>query len=192
MAARPPLPEPHDAPADPQQPPLALKEASGDHAPTRVVEASFRRKQHRLGRVEYGRLSAICSITVAVRGRQPVFADSSVATVAVTVLREHGTRTGVTVHAYCVMPDHVHLLLSPSARADLVRFVAEFKGLVQREAWKRGVEGAFWQRGFWDHFLRTDENLLAAIQYVLNNPVRAGLATSASTYPFSGVDERYR
>jgi putative transposase len=144
------------------------------------------RRHHRLALASYAQPGALCSITIAVRGRRPVFADPSVATAAVKVLREHAGATGVTVYAYCIMPDHVHLLLEPSATHDVITFVGQFKNLAQRAAWRHGVTGAFWQRSFWDHFLRVDEDIERVVAYVLNNPVRAGLVPEWRNYPFSG------
>jgi hypothetical protein len=66
-----------------------------------------------------------------------------------------------------------------------VTFV-QFKNLAQREAWRLGVKGVFWQTTFWDHFLRGDERLAHAIEYVLNNPVRSGLVERWCDYRFSG------
>ena len=55
------------------------------------------------------------------------------------------------------MPEHVHLILGASPTGDIVTFVGQFKNLAQREAWRRGIEGTFWQTSFWDHCLRADE-----------------------------------
>jgi len=129
----------------------------------------------------------VCSVTIAVTGRQQVFGHAEVTTAAVNVLHERADMTGVIVHAYCVMPDHIHLVLSPSATCDIMRFVGEFKNLTQRAAWALGVRGAFWQRSFWDHFVRGDEDLARLLAYVLQNPVRSGLVLHAEDYPFSGV-----
>jgi REP element-mobilizing transposase RayT len=84
------------------------------------------------------------------------------------------------------MPDHVHLILGASPSCDIVTFVGQFKNLAQREAWRLGVKGAFWPTSFWDHFLRGDERLEHAIEYVLNNPVRSGLVARWCDYQFSG------
>jgi REP element-mobilizing transposase RayT len=135
-------------------------------------EDSQRRRRIRLAPNAYAEVGAICSITVAVKDRTPVFADPTVADAAVDVLRRHAAETGVPVYAWCVMPDHVHLVLGASPTCDMVTFVGQFKNLAQREAWRLGVKGAFWQASFWDHFLRGDERLEQVIEYVMNNPVR--------------------
>ncbi|HLB11726.1 MAG TPA: transposase, partial [Dehalococcoidia bacterium] len=87
---------------------------------------------------------------------------------------------------YCLMPDHVHLVLGPSASSDIVTFVGQYKNLSQRAAWTRGVKGRFWQTRFWDHFVRAEEQVEQVVQYVLNNPVRKGLVDHWGAYPFSG------
>ena len=84
------------------------------------------------------------------------------------------------------MPDHVHLVIGPSVRCDIVTFVGQFKNLAQRAAWQAGVHGRFWQRSFWDHFLRTEESVESAVLYVLHNPVRAGLVAEWRDYLHSG------
>ena len=46
--------------------------------------------------------------------------------------------------------------------------------------------GSFWQQGFWDHFLRANAELHVAVEYVIANPVRAGLVEDGRRYPYSG------
>jgi REP element-mobilizing transposase RayT len=84
------------------------------------------------------------------------------------------------------MPDHVHLVLAPAAACDGVTFVGQFKNLAQRAAWAHGVAGAFWQRSFWDRLVRVGEPLEPLVEYVLSNPVRAGLVQTWSEYPDAG------
>ena len=136
---------------------------------------------------------AICSVTAATSHRRPVFAEPALARSTATVLRERARVTGVPVYAYCVMPDHVHLVLGPSASCDIITFVGQFKNLAQRAAWDLGVKGRIWQTGFFDHFLRREEDLEDVVGYVLGNlptgqagPIRAGLAETPDGYEFSG------
>ena len=85
------------------------------------------------------------------------------------------------------MPDHVHLLVVASDGADVTAFVRRFKqtsgfacsGLL-------GSDGPFWQRSYYDHVLRRDEDLESVRRYMRENPVRAGLVEVPEDYPFSG------
>ena len=108
------------------------------------------RQRIRLPAEVYAELSMIGSIPSAVTGRAPVIACPAVAAPLPTC-------SGVPVYAWCVMPDHVHLILGASATCDMVTVVGQFTHLAQRDAWRRGIKGAFWQTSFWDHFLRDDE-----------------------------------
>ena len=141
---------------------------------------NLRRRRIRLPAEAYAELGIFRS------GRAPVFACPAVAAAAVDVLRRQAAATGVGVDAWCVMPDHVHLVIGASPTCDIVTFVGQFKNLAQREAWWRGIKGAFWQTRFWDHFLRGDERLEQVVEYVLNNPVRSGLVERWCDYRFSG------
>ena len=145
-----------------------------------------RRKRIRVDASCYAEPGGVCSITIAVKDRRRVFADPAVAAAAVCVLRERAAVTGVSVYAYCVMPDHVHVVLAPSLECDVVKFVGQFKNLAQRAAWRHGVVGAFWQASFWDHFLHADEDIERVVSYVLENPVRRGLVSHWPEYAFSG------
>ena len=140
----------------------------------------------RLPRVEYERPGAICSVTIGLQARRPIFSSEALASAAVEVLASLSSQTRVPAYAYCVMPDHVHLLIGPSEQCDITSFVARFKSLVYHEARKHGYAGTFWQRSFWDHFLRADEQVEHVAEYVLNNPVRKGLVGHWWEYPFAG------
>jgi REP element-mobilizing transposase RayT len=145
-----------------------------------------RRPSLRIRLDAYSDLHEVCFVTIPVRLRMPIFRDDSIARAAVEVLHDQAARTDVRVWAFCVMPDHVHLVVSPSERCDIIAFVGRFKSLVLRRAWSLGVEGTFWQPSFWDHFLRQNESKEHGVRYVLENPVRAGLVTRWSDYPYLG------
>jgi putative transposase len=145
-----------------------------------------RRKRTRLPLPAYADPGTLCSVTIGLHRRRPVFAAVRAAATAVEILREHATKTGVPIYGYCVMPDHVHLVLGPSVGCDIVTFVGQFKNLAQRAVWKLGLQGKLWQVGFYDHFLRLDEQIERVVEYVLDNPVRMGLVAGRGEYPFSG------
>ncbi len=85
------------------------------------------------------------------------------------------------------MPDHIHLLLSPSNICSITRFIGSFKSLCARKGWINfGLEKSFWQKRYYDHFLRKDEDIKEVALYILNNPVRKGLTTEWVEYPLCG------
>jgi len=84
------------------------------------------------------------------------------------------------------MPDHVHLLISASERESIIEFVGEIKSLSTKMAWQHGYSGTIWQRSFYDHFLRKDEDCKMVANYIVHNPVRAGIVEHWQNYPFSG------
>lgn len=96
---------------------------------------------------------------------------------------DHGQRCWM--HCVVVMPDHVHLLVTPFFCSNLQQVLQRLKGasgyrinqLLERR-------GQFWQREWFDHILRRDEDLRRKADYMLENPVRAGLVGTAGDYPW--------
>jgi REP element-mobilizing transposase RayT len=93
-----------------------------------------------------------------------------------------------------VMPDHVHLIFTPWIDYDamevwsLARIMDGIKGASAHRVNKAsGRKGRVWQAESFDHVLRSSENLDAKIQYLLENPMRAGLAIDWRTYPWLWV-----
>jgi putative transposase len=90
------------------------------------------------------------------------------------------------VIAYCFMPDHLHLLVEGNhPAADFREFVRIFK---QRSsfAWKRRKGTTLWQRSYFEHVLRDDEDTTGLAKYILENPARANLAKRPEDYPYLG------
>jgi len=92
-----------------------------------------------------------------------------------------------------LMPDHVHLIYSALRRADgweytLPDVMKSIKGRSARQinvALKRS--GPVWQEEFFDHVLRSNDSLVDRVDYVCQNPVRAGLVEKAEDYRWSSV-----
>ncbi|OGP73951.1 MAG: hypothetical protein A2W09_05935 [Deltaproteobacteria bacterium RBG_16_50_11] len=87
-------------------------------------------------------------------------------------------------YAYCLMPDHLHLLLSPK-ESNLVDLINQWKSFSANLLRENGVEGPCWQRAFYDHALRKEEDIRGVAEYIVNNPVRSGIVTNWVDYPFS-------
>jgi len=91
------------------------------------------------------------------------------------------------LHAWVVMPNHAHLLITP--RVDVPILLRRLKGASAREANKLlGQSGQpFWQDESYDHLVRDANEFHRIENYILQNPVRAGLARSAEEYPWCNV-----
>jgi REP element-mobilizing transposase RayT len=73
------------------------------------------------------------------------------------------------VRVFVVMPDHIHLLIRMSDTAVLRQVITQWKRWTARQG------GFKWQRDFFDHRLRSEESSREKAEYILQNPVRAGL-----------------
>ena len=123
---------------------------------------SRRRKKIRLPLVEYD-WTNIFSITVSTQDRYEWFAyHPRLADEIVSVVLHASRERGSGLFAWCVMPDHVHLLLRD---ADVVAFVRLFKGRCTPVARLFEKERRLWQRSFFDQGVRREESLLDIARY---------------------------
>ncbi|MBI3331706.1 transposase [Candidatus Peregrinibacteria bacterium] len=76
----------------------------------------------------------------------------------------------------CIMPHHVHVIVSPFSGFELQDIVQSWKSFTSKEANKiLGRAGQFWQPEYYDHLVRGENDLAHAIEYVWYNPEKAGL-----------------
>ena len=126
-------------------------------------------------------------VTFTTASRAPFFLDRSLAGTASAALT-HPDFLGTTVMlAWVLMPDHAHLLLQLGSREPLARVANRLKSASARKTNAvRGKTGALWSPGYYDHAMRVDEDLRTTAEYILANPVRAGLVERIEEYPFKG------
>ena len=125
---------------------------------------------------------------VIVRGnhRETVFLDHSDYETYLHRLAVYRARYAVTLHAYCLMPNHVHLVLGTAA-LPLDRFMQCLQqSYTQRFNRRYAQVGHVFQGRYKAFPCATDEYLVTLVRYVHQNPVRAGLAAHAEDYPYSG------
>lgn len=101
----------------------------------------------------------------------------------------HDHRRRYELYVAVVMPDHVHLILTPliderrNEISSLIEIMRGIKGAAGREINQQiGRNGAVWQEESFDHVLRCSEGLDAKVEYVLQNPVRRGLVAGWREY----------
>lgn len=120
-------------------------------------------------------------VTSATQDRRRLFQVTRNAELFLTTL--HHYREHYDLHAFVVMPDHVHLLLTPKLLT-LERVMQLIKGgFSYRLASKTPV----WQRSFTDHRIRDEEDFHLRRNYIHRNPVSARLAETPEAYPYSSA-----
>ena len=93
----------------------------------------------------------------------------------------------VGVRGYCLMPNHVHLIVVPETEEGLRRAIGEaHRRYTRRVNFREGWRGHLWQ-GRFASFVMDDRHLMAAMRYVELNPVRAGLVDKPEAYPWSSA-----
>lgn len=92
------------------------------------------------------------------------------------------------LHAFVVMPNHLHVLISPHPTITLERSVQFIKGgFSHRAKAEPGFVSEVWQRGFTDHRIRDFEDFARHVEYIPLNPVRAGIIMNAAEFQFSSA-----
>ncbi|MBQ7540817.1 MAG: transposase [Clostridia bacterium] len=154
------------------------------------------RKPNRLPDYDYSR-NGTYFITVCAKDRQPLFWTVGAATcrpqnpaigrpderlseigrlVETAILQIPTVYSFVSLDIFCIMPDHIHMILTlhasepdgrPIAAPTISTIVGSMKRWVSIQA-----GGSVWQKGFYDHVIRDEQDFLTKAQYIENNPVR--------------------
>jgi putative transposase len=141
------------------------------------------RRRIRLGRASYG-AGQCFFLTISTHLRAPIFRSYPELADEVTDIIVHTASERKTLlFAWCLMPDHLHLLAKDADIVELVRLV---KGRATPLLRRRESKRRLWQRSFYDHGLRADESIRRVTQYIFENPVRRQMVDCPSDYRWSG------
>ncbi len=127
-------------------------------------------------------------ITTCAAGRMNRLGNESFHSIAVEVWRNCERLYGWRVGRYVIMPDHVHFFACEASEPrPLSAFVGKWKEWTAKYCARRlGAPPPIWQPEFFDHVLRSSESYGQKWEYVVNNPVRAGLVTTPDEWKFQG------
>jgi putative transposase len=122
-------------------------------------------------------------VTTATYNRRRLFQSSINAELFIATLQHYRGLGHYKLHAFVVMPDHVHLILTPQG-ITLERAVGFIKG-----GFSHRLASSFpvWQRGFTDHRIRDAEDMDVRRAYLHLNPVRGRLVEAAELYRYSSA-----
>jgi putative transposase len=106
----------------------------------------------------------------------------------IALLKEAALAGSCRIGAFCLMPDHLHLIAMPESDGEaLFIFIGRLKGKTTNRSWTLGWRGPLWQRRHHSRSLESLPALEDASRYVIENPVRAALCGSPDDWPWSGI-----
>ena len=115
-----------------------------------------------------------------------LLANPDLADLVVKAIRTHDLHYYM-LHAYSVMSNHVHVLLTPigeERQSTLAEITKAMKGVSSREINRLlGKEGPLWASESYDHMIRSENEFGRVMQYILDNPVKAGLVDNWEDWP---------
>ena len=173
--------EPVGGPLGPNS--LVLTAAVALSAPQHPRVQSY--KCHRLRKGRFSETGRIYLVTTRCVPHRPIFANSSAAQIVMNEIHRRSEEGSCENLTCVVMPDHIHWLLRITATGDLSQVVGRMKGRsAHRINHQQCLTGKVWQSGFYDHAVRREEDLENLANYVVYNPIRAGLVSSVNDHPY--------
>ena len=175
------------------RPPLQRHTFGGHRPPLQRTSTQLRKSDtlrsvhNRLGRLDRIYVRApIYFLTACTAQRRPLLAKQDVHEAFIRFAKQ-GPAHGVWIGAYVLMPDHLHAFVALDAeRVNLSALMKSLKNVLSKKLRERGVAPPHWQKGFFDHLLRSQESAGEKWKYVRENPVRAGLVAHSNEWTYLG------
>ena len=153
-----------------------------------TIHPSFRRKRLRLKDFDYANPNYVYFATICARHLTNPFNRTELAKEVMQSLLWSREHSRFRLYCYCLMPDHLHLAVSPGKCGwTLSRSIGAFKSFTTYRSWQHGFRGKLWQKSWYDHIARKEEDLVAICQYILANPVRKELVECIEDWPYSDM-----
>jgi len=129
-------------------------------------------------------------ITSVIENRAPIFINENYAQILLRVLDQYSKKFSIGIIAFVVLPDHMHLLISPKTkRYSISDFMKSVKGKSAIEINKiTGRKGRLWQHQFLDHVVRSKEDYRLHIEYTPYNPIKHGLCDKPEDFRWSSYN----
>lgn len=127
-----------------------------------------------------------CHVVQRGHNREPCFAAADDYRYYLQCLRQAGLKYQVAIHAYVLMTNHVHLLLTPATAEGIPQLMQSLgRRYVQYVNVSYRRSGTLWEGRFRASLIDTERYLLSCYCYIELNPIRAGMVAKAEDYPWS-------
>jgi putative transposase len=123
-------------------------------------------------------------VTTITAGRIPIFRRQTTARLFLDTLAHYREQRKFLLHEFVIMPDHIHVLLTPAPEFSLERAMQFIKGGF---SYRLKFRGPVWQQSFTNHRVRDFHDYENHCGYIRMNPVRARLAERPEEYPYSSA-----
>ena len=130
-------------------------------------------------------------LTLCASNKENYFSSGGVCSKILTSLKSSCKQGCYRLLAYCIMPDHLHVLIHGEEKPkDLRTWVRDFKKYTTYVCRDDIGTNKLWQRGYHEHVVRKDEDLLKKAEYIVNNPLRKGIVSRREDYRWQGLSAR--
>jgi len=131
----------------------------------------------------YSQVNQVYFITTVLYGRKPLFNDYFCARKVVYEMRSIHTKGLVNSLAWVVMPDHLHWLFRLNEISSLSTVMKQFKAHTAHSInHYLNRHGTVWQKAYYDHALRQEEDIKQVARYIVANPLRAKMVENIGEY----------
>jgi putative transposase len=111
------------------------------------------------------------AITILTFQRHRHFQRAANAELFITTLFHHRDKSRFQLHAFVVMPDHIHVLITPATNESTAKCIQYLKGGYSFAARQQST-GEIWHSGYHEHRIRDEDDFINQSRYIANNPAR--------------------
>lgn len=150
-----------------------------------ILMKPIKERKHRLSDACYIGYKII-NFTICTNNKKLAFLNKDIVRKFIQILREVKNEYACKILLYVFMPDHLHLLVEgKEKKSNLKKMITSFK---QKTGYflSKNYPDLEWQKDFYDHILRKDDDLIKHIKYILENPVRKNLSVNWKYFSFTG------
>jgi putative transposase len=123
-------------------------------------------------------------ITTVTANRRRLFQVEQNANLFINVLQEQRSKNRIQLHAFVIMPDHIHLLLTPAPDVSLEKAMQYIKG---NFSFRLKSKLDVWERSYDSRRITDAHDYITHLTYIHQNPIRANLTTQPELYPHSSA-----